>query len=256
MIRLRAGILYNIANSILKKQHISEIFYWSNNPKYILSMQMINDILEIDKDINYIPPVDFDYEHYFEDFSVLKYLDDVSINVLAYYFLEYCKFEKIENPILQWKTNTRGQAEEKAAIYRFNNVYGYTINPIKRSEYKIPNTNIIISGTPDGIIMSSPGGIFDGYLVEIKYQTKINNDRNKFQIASYCKIFNKPVMLIIYSVNKYKIFHYTVETLNRMWNKYVLPGLLKNIEIIKENVIIKKPQDIIKYQEYLKSFSI
>jgi len=259
MIRIRAGIIYNIVNLQITKQHANEIFYWSNNPEFVTIMGMINDILSMD--VCYPPPVDFEYLRYFVGYESIakQYLKDVDLGTIAYYFLEYQKFEKIENPISQWRVNTKGQTEEKNAIYRFNKVYGFTISSIKRGDYMIEGTNIVISGTPDGIITSSPGGIFDGYLVEIKYQTRTNDKtkiRNKYQISSYCKIFNKPVMLIVFLNNKYNVYHFTVETLNKIWNKDILPGLKANIKNIQDKLLIRCPQDITTYYDYINSFGI
>lgn len=261
MIHIRAGIIYNIANSRIGKQHVSEIFYWSNDPKLVASMKIIYDILSFTDEPNYKAPVDFNYLEYFKDGKDLakKYLAEVSINLIAYYFLEFNRFECIKNPIVQWNKNTRGHSEEKNAIFRFNNVYGYKIVPVNRGTHTIAGTNLIISGTPDGIIKSSPGGIFDDHIVEIKYQSNMSEickQRNKYQVCSYSKIFGKPVVLIIYSGNKYLVYRYTIESLEKFWNKEILPKLSNGIKKIEQYVKISTPQDIGKYLRFMNEISI
>lgn len=260
MINLRAGLVYNISNGKLNKQHMNEIFYWSNNHKFITLLKMIDEILTIDPNINYNSPIDFDASFYFGEFyEMIKiYLNDVGENVLSYYFLEYCRFETITNPITVWNKNTVGQKQEKIAIFKFNNVYGYRIGEAKRGNYLIEEHGLLISGTPDGVVLSSPGGIFDDHIVEIKCQNRINDEcktRNKYQIACYCKIFNKPVLLIIYNCGQYLIYRFTLESLNRFWNSQVLPKLIKGINPFKKFIKVKSLTDFKQYESFINGLS-
>ncbi len=261
MINLRAGLIYNISHKKITKQHVNEIFYWSNNPKYISVLKMIEEILLIDPNINYTPPIDFNVTAYFGDYYKVAYdyLKNVGINVLAYYFFEHCKFQMIVNPISSWNKNTKGQKQEKSAIFKFNNVYGYSIQKIKRSSYVIKDHNLSISGTPDGIVKSSPGGIFDDHIVEIKCQLKINDEckeRNRFQIACYSKIFNKPVLLIIYNGGQYVIYRFSIESLDKCWNNQILPKLIKGVDSLKDIITVNNLSDLKKYNSYVDSFEV
>jgi hypothetical protein len=256
MINIRSGLVYNISNNNLSKQHINEIFYWSNDVKYISILKVIQEILMIDPNINYIPPIDFDIMIYFDGYYDIAYhyLKNVGMNVLSFYFLEHCKFKIIDNPIAAWNKNTKGLKEEELAIFRFNNIYGYKIGKAKRGSYIIKEHNLLISGTPDGIVESSPGGIFDDYIVEIKYQPRITSEckiRNKYQISSYCKIFNKPVLLIILTGNNYIIHRFTLDCLNKFWNDEVVPKLIKGIGFIKKFVKVESLDDLNKYTEFI-----
>jgi hypothetical protein len=258
MIHVRAGLIYNISHDKITKQHVSEIFYWSNDVNFISVLKMIEEILLIDPNINYSPPVDFNINIYFGNFHEVAYnhLKNVGMNVLAFYFLEYCKFKVIDNPVSSWNKNTKGLKEEEFAIFRFNNVYGYNIVKARRGIYKVDGFDLSISGTPDGIVQSSPGGIFDDHLVEIKYQPRISEEskmRNKYQIACYSKIFNKPVMLIIYTNNNYTIHRFTMESLNKFWNNNIMPKLIKGFNQIKDVVKVKSLSDLHKYNSFIES---
>jgi hypothetical protein len=266
MIHLRAGIIYAIANGRINKSHLEEILHWSKYTKVIESLYRVYQIQQIETVGMYRAPVDFDVKEQFGDHFELvkKYLDIISIHIIAYYFYEYC-YVVLENPIIAWSKNTRGHQEEQNTLSRFNDVYGYSITTIKRKEYIIPGTDIMISGTPDGEVQNSPGGIFDGYLVEIKYQNNKSNDyvvRNKCQIAAYSKIFNKSVMLIVFSndyfqgnshngSNHYNVYRYTKETLSKFWESDVVPKLISNINKIKNNLFIVDPSEIPKYLAYI-----
>lgn len=252
--QIRAGIIHPISYGKLSKLHKNEILYWSGHSKIIEVLMQIYTILTLNEE-GYVAPVDFCLDTYFGEYTYLaeKYLSDVSDNIIAYYFYEY-QCVMIENPISVWSKNTIGHQEERNTLDKFNNIYGYTIDSVRRREYTIPGTNITISGTPDGIVTQSPGHIFDGYLVEIKYQNNKFTDfilRNKCQISAYAKIFKKPVMLIILSNRKYQVFKYSLETLERFWEKEILPKLLINIREIHENLLITDPHDIPKYLTYL-----
>lgn len=258
MIHLRAGIIYAIANNKFGKSHLDEILYWSKHMKLIEALFRVHQIQQI-KDVGmYRAPVDFSVENHFDSqySQVSEYLKNISIHIIAYYFYEY-RYVVLDNPVIAWSKNTKGHKEEQNTLNRFNNVYGYNITTIKRKEYTIPGTNIVISGTPDGEIVNSPGGIFDGYLLEIKYQNNKSNDcvnRNKCQIAAYSKIFGKSVMLIVYNNNQYNVYKYTKETLSKYWSYDVEPKLISNVDKIRSNIFIVKPSDIPKYLSYCDNF--
>lgn len=250
---IRAGIIYNVAHiEHLTKQQFTEIFFWSNRIEIINECWHYNQIKKLG-DVSYPAPVDFDPKMYFKNINI----DELSVNMIAYYFIECEPSQLMRNPISNWNPNTYGLQIEKKTIQSFNMVYGYNISSVRRKTYNIPDTDIVISGTPDGEILSSPGGIFDGYLVEIKFQRGSIADvvnRNKYQIAAYSIIFDKPVLIIVFSDFKYRVYRYTKQTLRRFWETEVLPKFLPSATNIRKSIKLDHPADIEKYFSYLSNF--
>lgn len=251
-LNVRAGIIYLLVYNQYTYCHILEIVYWSGLSDKIKTLIDINNILNFqDKDINYVAPVDFTIESCFRKNTELaqKYLAGVSINLIAYYYYEYSFIDRIINPAKLWRKNTIGHKNENNTLNILNYVYGYDIVRVQRKSIVLDNLGIIISGTPDGIIKSSPGNIFNGYLVEIKYGRCISADqvqKNIVQIAAYSKIFGMPVLLISYYHGKYWIKRYSLEKLAKVWDN-LCPRLKDTMDIIRSKILIDSPAEVGEY---------
>lgn len=245
---IRAGIIYDIVYiENLNLQIVKEIFFWSNKVDKVNEFWHINQILKL-RNIECLAPVDFDLSLYFR--VEYKRAKKLNIHHVAYYFIECMPKLFMTNPIKLWNCNSSGLKNEKYSLTLFNHIYGYEIDSVGRGKYQIPNSNIVISGTPDGIVKSSPGKIFDDYIVEIKfrkYQSEQFVKRNKFQICAYSKIFKKPVLLIVLQDNKFRVYRYSHEYLACMWEKEIEPYLLRNAALFSDKLLINEPADLDKY---------
>lgn len=258
---IRAGILCQLIDGQLNKDHLLEIIYWSgwtDQLKAVYNIYKILELYKLDPTLYYKPIADYNLSNYFGQHTNLatKYLELVPPEIICYYFHEVyfidIPYITIGNPAKGWNKQTLGHIQENKAVEIFNQIYGYEIASIGRQSYKIPGTNITISGRPDGYIKSSPGGIFDDFILEIKYSRNKRQDdyqirKNKVQMASYCKTFNKSVMLIVYSKNTYNVFRYLKNMLNKFWDKEILPKLHTQYPKLFERLCISSPEDIPKY---------
>lgn len=264
---IRAGIIYQLINRYLSKEIYRELIYWSNyseNNSFYYDMYYVLTIME--SDFYYQAPIDFDLECYYPGRSkqILELFggctqQDVH-DAVSYYIYEYrmiLEEEKMyiipENPTNTW-FGTIGKDMETTTKIILSSIYGFTIDEIQRSFYTIPDTNINIAGKADGYIRSSPGGIYNGYVLECKYvQNRCKIAKVMTQIACYNKIYGCPVLLAILTGNEIKLFSYSSITLAKHWANKIVTKLVDVCSEIDQKILIKNIEDVPDHIEFMVS---
>lgn len=262
---IRAGLIYQIINGLVTKEICKELIYWSDylsNNEFYYDMYYVGIILK--SYFCYEAPIDFDPYVYFGKMSVLipkifpKFTIREIYDALSFYVYEYSlevSEEKSKiipgNPVTRW-FGAVGKDMENMTKFVLQEIYGFSIGIIDKQSYKIPGTDIVIVGKADGIVDRSPGGIYDGYVLECKYvQTRCSIDRVKTQIACYSKIYNRPVLLTIMMNNEIKMFSYSCKNLDKFWDGYIYPKLDQECREIKSKIFMENIKDIPEYIEFM-----
>jgi len=236
---IRAGLVYPLAKKKYSKDSyrgiVREIIYWSgwcDDNKFYYDMYYIGIILN--SDLCYPAPFDFDLSVYYPGYeqkilNIFAEWDCQDIfDAISYYIYHYQLVLAEEmvrviplNPTLCW-LETKGKNYEVTVKFILNQVYGFDIGVIDRKDYKIPGTDVTLVGKADGIIVSSPGGVYDKHVLECKYaRNKCNIEKNRTQIACYYKIYGLPVLLVIFQDNVIKTYRYGEYSLAQTWNENV-----------------------------------
>lgn len=228
--RIRAGLVYQIVNDLVDTTIYKEIIYWSGwaeQNRFIYDMYYIKIILE--SDIDYDPPFDFSIADYYQEEKILELFKnhpkDKIITAVSYYichhqFIMASEISQIEvqNPVTRW-FGTIGKNMEDVITFVLEQIYGFAINQISMKDYKIPGYDITIAGRSDGLVASSPGGIYNDHIIEYKFiKHRCNIDKVKSQIACYYKIYDKPVLLVVSDGKILKLYKYNIRNLEKIWN--------------------------------------
>lgn len=263
--RVRAGIVYQMITDRMEPKNYREIIFWSgwaDNIKFYFDIYNINKIIE--SEIRYATPKDFQLQQFFGNRSgqLMKifedYEDECILGAVSYYLFEYVyaiidqlKIITLQNPTYGWYS-TLGLNMESSAKIILTQIYGYDIIEIDRAEVTI-SKSIMLVGKADGLIKSSPGGLYDGWILEIKFSKGGNCNilKNQSQIACYHKIYDRPVLLVIYTLKQLKIYPYNSAKLGQIWDSTINDKLIAECKKIKKISNVEKIQDIPKLMELI-----
>lgn len=208
---------------------------------------MIDEIIEGETEDN---AIQIDYKIYnkpdikkcdyasFIKYCKLNEIKDCKINN-AYNIaklMEMPEVPYIDTKTRKWKQNTRGLKTEDNVITKLRKK-GYIIEDCPSTKVPIlPSTTL--SGRPDGYIKKSPVSQYNDCYLEIKCMSmsKIGK-REEMQIASYYRIFGKPVLLVTDYRGVMEKRFYSTKTLDRYW-KRLTPLLNRNLRKLYNLLIL------------------
>jgi hypothetical protein len=230
---VRAGILYGLCTKIADINHviIADVLYLNkilstviefSYYKFIKSQYQAGEVPDrrkffIKNDV-FVKHFDKIQSRFLQD----GYTEDEIISMITV-FSDVKQFCTNEIVIDEWvySDDRPGMLYETIAIDNLTKL-GFEI--YKPESKSVIIDGVQINGRPDGMIISSPGNVYNpGTVVEIKYKhrrQRYRSERDELQMCAYGLIFNTDVLyVIIYNDNNMECKLIKRERLLEIWNE-------------------------------------